>query len=70
MKRRGSFTIEASLLLPIIIFSMATAVQKAVEYHVCVREAAQVREEYTAFSPEKLIYTLRFADAVKNEIGD
>ena len=70
MKRKASFTIEASLLLPMIIFSMAHATEKAVEFHGAVKAASETRQEYLDFSPEKTIYTLRFADRIKDEIGD
>jgi len=70
MKRKASFTIEASLLLPMIILAMAHSADRAVEFHKLVREASVVRQEYLELSPEKTIYALRFADRIKNEIGD
>lgn len=70
MKRRASFTIEASLLLPMIIFAMAHSTELAVELHENVKEASEVKKEYLDFSPEKTIYALRFADRIKDEIED
>ncbi|MBR4183587.1 MAG: hypothetical protein IKQ56_07175 [Lachnospiraceae bacterium] len=70
MKRKASFTIEASLLLPMIIFSMAHSVEQAVEFHKLVKEVSGVKQDYLELSPEKTIYALRFADTIKDEIGE
>ena len=70
MRAKGYFTVEASMLLPLYIFAMAASMNYAVKFHEIVKQSAEVRQEYRDFSPEKTIYALRFADAIKDEITD
>ncbi len=65
---KGSFTIEAALVLPLILFSMAHTVSLGVELHQELVAAVERVSEVTEFNACELIAGLRIASGVKEAV--
>ncbi|MEG0961342.1 MAG: pilus assembly protein [Lachnospiraceae bacterium] len=58
MKVKGSYTVEAALLMPIILFCLCFILEQTIDMYMQTKEILCITEEWKEFNPVPIFRTL------------